>query len=242
MPASSRKRNKGKERKAKKEGIEKARVRNLWQGWIEENSCDHGCAAKVPDDHLVHSFMDLLFANAMDMVLYEIMFCTYQKYPEVWNDNIHRQMVLNIMSIIGTNMLLKGDYQARIWAIFISQCIMSIEHYNGTGIGPVINCRAVTKKRRDFDLDCSSLRRDLLKFYRKRTSCKCLKKLHLNERKNTSKMGLCWGCEKEYERVSLSVCSRCMVDQYCSRECQIAHWPRDKKDCDMYVRAHKAMT
>ena len=151
------------------------------------------------------------------MYLFNIMRGTFQKYPEVWNDNIHRTMTLNTMSMIGTNMLLKDDQTSRVWAIFISQVIMSLENYIGTGdVDSVIHCRTVATKRRDLDLDYSSRRRDILKFYRKRVSCKCLKKMHLEARKNT-KLGLCWYCKKEYERSYLSVCSRCMLTQYCSR-------------------------
>ena len=78
----------------------------------------------------------------------------------------------------------------------------------------------------------SSSRRDALKFYRKRIMCKCLKKMHLEARKSTPKMGNCCGCGKEMERVLLSVCSRCMVMHYCTRECQIADLPGHRKECD----------
>ena len=61
MPASSRKRNKGKERKAKKEETEKVMIRNLWCTWT--NRCDHGCTVDIPDDHPVSNFMDLLFTK-----------------------------------------------------------------------------------------------------------------------------------------------------------------------------------
>ena len=91
-------------------------------------------------------------------------------------------------------------------------------------------------KRRDLEPDISNTWRDALKFYRKRTSCKCLKKLHLEARKNKPKMGLCWYCDKDMERVLLSLCSRCMVSQYCSRECQVADWPKHESVCDQFVR------
>jgi len=52
MPASSRKRNKGKERKAKKEENERLMVRNEWQRWTMNSGCDH-YKVKIPDDHPV---------------------------------------------------------------------------------------------------------------------------------------------------------------------------------------------
>ena len=58
--------------------------------------------------------------------------------------------------------------------------------------------------------------------------------MHLEARKTIPKMGKCFNCKVEKERVDLSVCNRCMVMQYCSRECQVAAWPSHKLDCDVY--------
>ena len=107
------------------------------------------------------------------------------------------------------------------WPACIAHFILGLEHYDVDGIISVLNSQMFALKLRDLDAGVTSEKRDALKFFRKRTSCKCLKKMHLEARKSTPKMGLCWHCEQEKERVSLSVCSRCMTDQYCSRECQI---------------------
>jgi len=109
-----------------------------------------------------------------------------------------------------------------------------LEHYNnGTDdIGSVINNRVVNSKWRDLRADGISSRRDALKFYRKRITCKCLKKMHLEARKNEPKFGICWNCDQEKERVDLSVCSRCMISHYCSRECQVAHRSSHEAFCN----------
>ena len=100
---------------------------------------------------------------------------------------------------------------------------MPLEHFNERNdFVEVANKRVVTSKWIDLEPDSSSIRRDCLKFYRKRISCKCLKKMHLEARKSETKMGICWHCKAERERTTLSVCSKCMIRQYCSRECQIA--------------------
>ena len=111
---------------------------------------------------------------------------------------------------------------------FLNMCV-------GCNIESVTNLRVVISKNRDLESLLSSISRDILKFFRKRITCKCLKKMHLEARKSTPKMGICWGCDKEMERVSLPVCSQCMVAQYCSRKCQVAVWPEHKKHCDEYV-------
>ena len=63
---TSRKRNKGKERKTKqaemKAKSEKARSRDIWSRWArgESNQCNHGCNV-IPDvnvDHPVSCFID----------------------------------------------------------------------------------------------------------------------------------------------------------------------------------------
>jgi len=251
MPASSRKRNKGKDRKAKqqakKEEIEKARIRNVWLSWTRlkwtVNDCDHGCTVDVSESHLVSKFMDLLFTNVSDdMSVYDIMHSTLQKYPEVWNNDIHRQIVTKIMVRIGTNILLSQGRCDIGNALCVAQSIVALEHYEQhydcSAINFVINKRVVSSKWRDLSSSNTSEMRDVLKFYRKRTTCKCLKKMHLEARKSTLKMGMCYGCLKEYERPSLLICSRCMIYQYCSRGCQVAHWPVHERDCDKHVSAH----
>ena len=76
---------------------------------------------------------------------------------------------------------------------------------------------------------------DALKFFRKRTSCSCLKDMHLEARKTLPKTGICYHCKERKERTLLMVCSRCRITQYCSRECQIADWSRHKVYCDEWI-------
>ena len=57
------------------------------------------------------------------------------------------------------------------------------------------------------------------------------KRGHNGERETRS--GQCIHCREWKERKLLSVCGRCMIHQFCSRECQIANWPKHKCDCDM---------
>ena len=97
-----------------------------------------------------------------------------------------------------------------------------------------------TMRRRDIaktivDLTLSNTDRDLLKFYRKRMNCKCLKRMHLEARKTQPKLGACHHCNEIKERSLLMVCSRCMIDHYCSKECQVSALPVHREDCDKFV-------
>ena len=127
------------------------------------------------------------------------------------------------------------------WLVSVAQTIVVLEHYSGTGdVDSVLDKRVAIAKWRDLDnTNICSNRRDALKFYRKRISCKCLKKMHLEARKTLPKIGNCWHCEEESKRSLLCVCSRCMVYQYCSKECQVADWPVHKTYCNDYVEQWK---
>jgi len=243
MPPSSRKRNKGKERKAKqlakKEETDRAAWRRFWIGWATKTTCNHGYEIVIPaDEHPVSSFMDQFYINLLHkgMTVSANLNDTFETHAQIWNNESYRELAIGIMIRIGSNLLLTGDKSVE-HALCVAQSIVLLEHYNGTAAGDidsVINKRMVAPKIRDLHVGNSSSRRDALKFYRKRISCKCLKKMHLEARKTMPKTGKCEHCKQEKERVSLSICSRCMIDQYCSRECQVAHWPVHKTYCDHY--------
>ena len=66
MVSSSRKKNKGRDRKAKKAQAERAKTRNVWSSWATGDekvtemtiTCNHGCVVPNDLDHPVSSFMD----------------------------------------------------------------------------------------------------------------------------------------------------------------------------------------
>ena len=239
MPAS-RKRSKGKNRKAKKEEIEKEKMRNLWQRWIVNDECDHGCTVEVPNDHPVLLFMDTLFNNAEKVGISKTLSDTFQNHPEVWSNSDHRTLAGNIMTCMGANMLLSKDdpfnpYQT----LYVANVIVALTCYEGRGAQTILCNQNAAQKMNRLHPYCRGSRRDALKFFRKRTTCKCLKEMHLEARKSSQKTGVCYGCLKEYERAAMLVCSRCNVNVYCSRECQVANWPKHMRQCDIYVKANK---
>ena len=232
MPASSRKRNKGKDRKAKqlakKEENERVEAREFWLS-------NHGCdLMSVSDDHPVTSFIDQFYVNLREkgMAVLHSLRSLFETHRHIWNNESDRKLAIDILLSIGTNMMLReGSDMSGPGCV--AQAIVVLEHYNDSDdIDLVVHKRAVLSSWKDVSI-ISSERRDTLKFLRKRTTCKCLKKMHLEARKTIPKMGLCWNCKEEKNRVSLSVCSKCMVIQYCSRECQVAAWPGHKEFCGL---------
>jgi len=249
MVSSSRKKNKGRDRKAKKAEAERTRTREKWWGLAVGDkkfvgkaiTCNHGFTKLVIDDldQPVLTFLDdFIVRNSFSVeTLVQALETTNGK--TILNDERYREMVVNIMIRIGTNLLLNCQQVPLKGALKLAKSIFVLEHYDGgDSLVAVMNSRRLQSKMRDLNISTST-RRDALKFYSKRVSCSCLKKMYQEARRTQPKMGRCRHCLEEKERVALSVCSRCMITQYCSRECQVAHWPEHKRPCDMYVLAHQ---
>ena len=145
-------------------------------------------------------------------------------------------MTTDILLNIGANFFVgSASGSTGIDAANIAITIVVLDNYKETmSMNEVVYSRGVAAKSRD--LSFGSMR-DLLKFYSKRLSCSCLKKMYSEARKTLPKVGKCYNCWEDKERASLSVCSRCRVNQYCSRECQVVDWPCHEMHCDEHVRA-----
>ena len=260
----SRKRNKGKERKAKKAELElerieiesqreavrnhwliRAEVRDVWQEFARGEGevrqihwsveCNHGTSLVIPDDvnHPVTSFMDSLFLhvahNPNNVNVEKYLRDTFTRHQEVWDNKRYREMAVNIFIAIGTNSMLSKKRADS----FLAHAIVVLENYDG--INKTLNGPVIAAKLRDL-LGSSAKHRDELKFYRKRTTCSCLKDMHLEARKTLPKLGICHHCGEEKERRLLMVCGKCKISQYCSKECQSASWPAHKSGCVALLR------
>ena len=257
----SRKKNKGKERKAKKAELEaeksalevetiRALVHETWTGYARGigmdgrkliTLCNHGGDLIPDNNHPVTSFMDSFYRNGAvnSMNIIDNSKDLFEAHREVWYNENYRQMAINIFIAIGTNFMLQKDIAEDASNIANTNqeahAIVLLENYDDSGdFDSVIYNRVAAAKMRDFNGDNSTFSlRDELKFYRKRATCSCLKKMHLEARKCLPKLGMCFHCGVVKERALLMVCSRCRVSQYCSRECQVSDWAQHKiKECD----------
>ena len=239
----SRKKNKGRERKAKKEENKKAERHSRWERFArgeDENNrkvihCDHGCTVEIPDslDHPVICFMDEFFAKSGDWLK------CLNSHAKLWSNDNYRNLTTYILLNIGANLLVGCDSTSNN-ATHIASAIVLLDNYKETmSFNEVYLTRRVAAKVRD--IRGGNLRDDL-KFYSKRVSCSCLKKIYSDARKTMPKQGFCQHCNETKERALLSVCSRCRIDQYCSRECQVVDWRRHEMHCDEHVRVHNQQT
>lgn len=206
MVSTSRKKNKGKDRKAKKEAdrvkAERVNVRNKWCRWAKGEdkastgktiACNHnGCTVLPPA--IIH-FMDTVFSGSAKRMT-DIL----QTHPEVWNDDTYKTSATNIMVRVGTNMLLSEDANI-IGPITLAKLIVSLEYYDGSNSSlhtAPVNSREGQRKMRDLNSDTSSIRRDALKFFSKRLTCSCLKRAHQEARRTIPKVGgMLWLSQRE---------------------------------------------
>ena len=132
MPPSSRKRNKGKERKAKqqakKEENDRADANRFWRSYrVTITGCNHGCDIIPADDHPVISFMDQFFINTnhKSMNVKENMREIFKSHPQIWNNEGYRKLVLAILVRIGTNMLLSVG-SPLTWPLCLAESIVAL--------------------------------------------------------------------------------------------------------------------
>ena len=161
----------------------------------------------------------------------------------MWKHDNYREMAIDILVRIGANKLLVRDPNLDA-ILHLATSILALENYDEGGYynspNALFHNRTVSSKVRDFVCGSRGIKnRDVLKFFRKRITCSCLKKMHLEVRKTQSKLGKCSHCEVVKERALLMVCSRCRILQYCSRECQVADWAEHKGYCKECVSVHK---
>ena len=97
----SRKRNKGKERRAKRAEKAANQFSSYWNHWAIAPPgggahCNHGCELPPPD-HVVTRFMnkfDEVLSSGRNII--EILGSTFELHPEVWKDADHRQTAIDI--------------------------------------------------------------------------------------------------------------------------------------------------
>ena len=174
---TSRKRNKGKERKAKRAAT---KTEEWWRSWSaigRESGCNHGCVVPA-QDHAVSRFMNKYceeFKHCRNSL--KAMMKTFEEHSEVWSNAEYRQMTIDALLSIGTNMILSEHYD---WKSSMRNGIgiLLLECYDGNRDFDDLAAR-MTIKSSNFIFGGQ---RDALKFFCKRISCSCLKEKYKQAR------------------------------------------------------------
>ena len=230
----SRKRAKGRARKAK------ARESNCNLILHNDNVCRHGCEVLSKDDvcyKFVKQFeveLNVVYESIKQISLSECFSATVDKlkaskeYDTIWDGSEEIQQKLQSLFInLGTNLLLKNQIDStKLTGIVATFAITSFNNFS------LVEAMAVSKSRNLLrDLTCGCLY-DYIKFFYKRSSCQCLKKMYSRVR-SKPRLARCAYCkERKDRRGQLYLCSGCLHLYYCNVECQEKHWPKHKPVCN----------
>ena len=234
----SRKRSKGQARRAKTAAAELEE-----EGWLF--GCRHGCpSATTLRDNFEQPEVCIRFYQAFlgyvnqinlsnDSVSAVIAVITRAKdeYPKALDGN-NLQVLRDVFIGRGAESALCDDIADRDNARAHVFGLLLLEDYEQSNdmmmaAKNVIFAGEDCLKNKDILGGCE---RALTKFYCKRIPCSCLDKQYASM-KSQPKMAVCDVCNKMKERRSMLICAKCERVQYCSRECQLKHWPVHKKWC-----------
>jgi len=256
MPPS-RKRNKGRERKARQIESRLSSSAQTWEEWFEWSQkndkvdcSNHGNDIKWPSRNSPqYSFLESLISRkvATGNVLQRLS-QSLANHSELWKEETHRHAAIEILTNIITNRLLFEDqFNTQVSKkFFMHNCflctvLLVLEKYDGGDDihSTFYQSNGVASKVRDLN-PIGSNQRDVLKFMSRRVKCSCLKKPNAVARRTYSKVGTCGGCSQVIERSSLLLCGGCKIDQYCSKQCQIKAWSDyHKADCNEFIAFKK---
>jgi len=237
MPAS-RKRIKGKARKAKANAL----LDNLSLNLLK-NECNHGLPLDIQDNNPCLSVIKKV-ENGLSMQIRsgKRAFDSYTSlFIALYVEDPHFESEMNIQVrdnterlkacfiSLATEYLLRGNDKDIIIAEGLAIAIVNI---NQVEEGSSATFNKMMSISRDLD---EGGKRTVTKFIHKRIDCDCLKEKY-KESKKLPNVGNCENCQKQMERSKLFACNGCKVGthnlaQYCSTRCQIQHWPKHKSAC-----------
>jgi hypothetical protein len=243
----SRKKAKGKARKAAKEA--KAKEEEDRAGFIPRSAdrllisaafpthCWHGYPPlPTGEEDICRDFIgDFITAFISQDVVDEFVTAhrvTGEKYADVYASKL--DSVISMLLASGTKMILGGNNkQAQMNAMLTC-------YFEEWVAVQVHETKAVPNRAKINELRFAD-DRTLVSFYRKRIPCSCLDERY-EEVKSVKKMGCCYNpnCIHAFgtvERRKMLFCTRCGEANYCSVECQRADWKTHRVRCNKIVEA-----
>ncbi len=157
---------------------------------------------------------------------------TLDAFADVWCDAAKMENEISCFLCAGTQNILEGNYDS---ARDCATAARYLKQYIAVGLEKTLAVFDFPKIVETYYSDMHTL----VKFFRKRIPCTCLNEKY-EEVKDITKLGFCFNPQctvslTEVERSKTMCCSRCRNVTYCSRECQISHFTKHKRACDMHV-------
>lgn len=236
----SRKRAKGKARKAKAKESDCNLILH------DDGVCRHDCD-NISKDDICYKFVKQLEVEikaSLDLSLKGHALAisshtlkrlkTNKEYDMIWDsDEETQQKLLSLFVNLGTNILLRDNRQEirlvrRSFAMSSIVAIVAVSLEHNFNLTKSLN---VLKSRNSLrDLTNAQLY-DIVKFFHKRSLCQCLKTMYLKE-KGKPRKAVCNYCKFRKDRNGqLYLCSGCLYFYYCGIECQAAAWPDHQSLC-----------
>ena len=227
-------------------------LQSIKTGSNADLNCLHGVID--PDESLDKEFIDA-FINAYEGSSSQLVGArmvdginaTTEKFAKVENSSNSMESIVLYFVRTGANAILDGDYEtARRYAVFASYFERCIVVEDATRVA-----NRKSDKRRDEELhnlkaqlsrswakvgEVFSDQQSLVSYYKNRVPCSCLDNKYKEVKYGKKKDGICFNpmCRIPcylVQHSATALCSQCQQTIYCSKECQVVHWPLHSKIC-----------
>lgn len=236
----SRKKNKGRGRKARKKasgGAIDELIRDN-RSLQQEECCQHGLAS-IEEGHPCHRFSEwfqAMFAFDEDghltMPVLQTLRVAHEQHPDALNDGRNRNLMRTYFLANGTGFIQDSDDNpfAMTWATGLAFAVMILEEFDPTKSAALGSIAPTSKKCMEARDVIEGCERSLIRFFKKRIPCSCLDGKYADVRM-LPKTSICRHCSERKEKCTMMLCTGCETVQYCSQGCQAKDWPRHKDAC-----------
>ena len=248
----SRKRNKGRARKAKaikakeiqsepdavvaEDDTRTLRVLRCWftRRWQDVSICSHNCPP-LPAAHVGKELLDAIVNKSHEAcmgssdertgsTLTQAIDEFESKHPDVWADSSIRELVRKSFLGRSVDIVLQNEDEGYLMAagMLATASLMLEPDYAFKELSAKQQLKLADVLEGD--------KKSLIDFFSKRITCQCVDNMS-KDSTTLQKTGMCQCCYERFDRGKLLVCSRCKTQQYCSAGCQKEDWPKHKETC-----------
>ena len=207
-----------------------------WQSYGEEDVTN----LDVSDNELRTSSNNNGNGNGFDERIAK--FISLRRFPQVWRDENHRKMAIDVLLCSGADCVLYGCKNNWSHGQSLASLIATLERFTvkGNRVATKEDALAAYYGALPLVRDINGGEEiDTIRFFARRANCSCLRDVYAQSKARQPKVGTCFGCKDTFERRSLLVCEQCKFAQYCSLTCQARAWPKHRLNCGSHIYYRK---